>query len=1053
MIRRTGRGLVHLFGTLLAGVAVLGVLAAWRLASGPVPVNVLTPYLEEALYDPETGLRVEIGDTVLVWDGADRSLDIRARRVQALGQGGRPVASVPELGLHLALPALLRGRLQLRQLDLIGPQLHVVRTEDGRFVFDIRAADPPADPGAGTRFATELLTALVRPPGARGPLGVLTEVTITDAGLTVDNREVGLSWRAQAVDIALRRDVAGVRGRLDLRLVLARHAVPVSATLDFRAATGITRVEARLGDVQPAELARLSPRLEPLSALTAPVGGQVSLDLDSAFHVAAARFRLTTGAGTLTLPALFEEPVALAFAELQGGFHRAQRRVTLDDLFADLGGPVLRAAATMVDLGDRVDLKAQAALEGMPVDDLRRHWPIPAIPNARRWVTENLSQGLVHSAQVTVDAEIPHGGAPDAEPLIHALDGEIRFDGVNVRYFKPLPPVTGVAGVAAFNARTFGLVLAGGRLGALTVGRTEIDITGLDTRDQAIDIRVPVAGPVPEMLALLDRPPLGYPSRLGLDPARSAGRAEVRARFRFPLIDGLTIDDVEVTAEAELDDLAIDDVVPGIPLTGGRLQLALEPGRLRAAGQARLAGVPADLTWQENFRPVEGVRTRVELAGTLSDADRERLGLSLAPHVTGPVPVTGLLTVPAQGVDTLAVEADLTPATLVLSPLGWIKPAGQPGQARFVAEFARGGPARLRDLTVAAGGLTAAGQVILDPATRTVVRVELARVRLGATRLAAALHRHPDGSRELVVDGESLDARPLMTAHRPLTEPGDGADVAVPGAPLTLRVDLDEILLGEDRRLLGVAAVAVHDGQRLQRLDLDGSTGQGGTVLVRYGPAGGRQRLEVRSDDAGSALRILALSARIEGGSLTILGEGPPGDPDGPLEGRIGMRDFVVRDAPVLARLLNAASPRGFAELMDGGGLRFDRLDGAWHYEDSQLEIRTLRLSGASLGLTADGRIDLAARSVDVDGTIVPLYGLNSLLSNVPVLGDILTGGKGQGIFAATYHIDGPLREPTVRVNPVAMLTPGFLRDLLFLGEGAEGPPPEPAQPWDNDRD
>ena len=51
-------------------------------------------------------------------------------------------------------------------------------------------------------------------------------------------------------------------------------------------------------------------------------------------------------------------------------------------------------------------------------------------------------------------------------------------------------------------------------------------------------------------------------------------------------------------------------------------------------------------------------------------------------------------------------------------------------------------------------------------------------------------------------------------------------------------------------------------------------------------------------------------------------------------------------------------------------------------------------------------------------GTLVPVYGLNSILGSVPLLGDILISKKGEGIFGLTYAMKGNLNEPALTVNP-----------------------------------
>ena len=45
------------------------------------------------------------------------------------------------------------------------------------------------------------------------------------------------------------------------------------------------------------------------------------------------------------------------------------------------------------------------------------------------------------------------------------------------------------------------------------------------------------------------------------------------------------------------------------------------------------------------------------------------------------------------------------------------------------------------------------------------------------------------------------------------------------------------------------------------------------------------------------------------------------------------------------------------------------------------------------------------------------------------------------------YGIEGPLKRPTVTVNPLTALAPGFLRDLIgvITGSGPKLPPGKPS--------
>ena len=109
-----------------------------------------------------------------------------------------------------------------------------------------------------------------------------------------------------------------------------------------------------------------------------------------------------------------------------------------------------------------------------------------------------------------------------------------------------------------------------------------------------------------------------------------------------------------------------------------------------------------------------------------------------------------------------------------------------------------------------------------------------------------------------------------------------------------------------------------------------------------------------------------------------------------------------------------------------------------------------MRAYGPALGLTAKGSFDFESDQTDFRGTIVPAYTVNRILGEIPLLGPLLTGGEGEGVFAATYWAKGKLGDLDVSVNPLAALAPGFLRSLFSgssIGMDEEGALPEKIEP------
>jgi uncharacterized protein YhdP len=134
-------------------------------------------------------------------------------------------------------------------------------------------------------------------------------------------------------------------------------------------------------------------------------------------------------------------------------------------------------------------------------------------------------------------------------------------------------------------------------------------------------------------------------------------------------------------------------------------------------------------------------------------------------------------------------------------------------------------------------------------------------------------------------------------------------------------------------------------------------------------------------------------------------------------------------------------------DMLNGEGIAFSGAEAPMTIDGGKVWLAETRAAGPSLGITVKGDIALADGKLNLDGVVVPSYGLNSILGGVPVLGPILTSRQGEGIVGMTYSIKGPAENARVGVNPLSALTPGILRRIFEPWAPAAGPPAVPAQP------
>ncbi|MCK5445646.1 MAG: AsmA-like C-terminal domain-containing protein, partial [Rhodospirillaceae bacterium] len=133
---------------------------------------------------------------------------------------------------------------------------------------------------------------------------------------------------------------------------------------------------------------------------------------------------------------------------------------------------------------------------------------------------------------------------------------------------------------------------------------------------------------------------------------------------------------------------------------------------------------------------------------------------------------------------------------------------------------------------------------------------------------------------------------------------------------------------------------------------------------------------------------------------------------------------------------LSDSKGKGVDDMLDAKGMSFDKLRVPFRIERGIIDIGASKAQGPSLGLTFQGQVTQSMQQVNINGIIVPAYGLNSLFNKIPLVGDILLGGKDEGLFALTYRIEGPADNPKFTINPLSALAPGILRKIF---EGRKG--------------
>ena len=377
------------------------------------------------------------------------------------------------------------------------------------------------------------------------------------------------------------------------------------------------------------------------------------------------------------------------------------------------------------------------------------------------------------------------------------------------------------------------------------------------------------------------------------------------------------------------------------------------------------------------------------------------------------------------------VDLDLSGLDIVLSQVNWAKPAGALGRGRFQAVMDLGHLTELSSFRVIGPDLKLKGKATFSPGTETFSVASFDRIELGNSRARnVQLSFLPHQRVQLqggIVDFSGSEGWLLTGTERGFS--GAGIEISAKG--------LDRLILSSGRYLrnadveLKIDKVIGDDIAKADRVEIEHfrlrgefpphlvSSDRGDVaesedfevshVEAKLYPSLSGKSLRIDSDDFGAVLRLLDLSTSVQGGRIGLLAQRQGETSSAPYLGSFHVSPFVVLDAPMLVRMLTAASARGLLDLSRGEPLHLSQLGGEFRFADGVLSSKLIRASGSGIGLTAHGRVDTRRGVLDVDGSIVPAYIVNRLLGAIPGVGDLLSDWGRGGVLAVAYQLDGPI--------------------------------------------
>lgn len=1002
---------------LLAGI---GIIMA-RLDHGPLPLKPLVPEIQSVLEDMAPGLKFRIGDARMESYQKRRAIRIMLQDIVILNKQEKEIGSLKEIKLGFNWRNLSSFTYMPIIVDVLQPSIEITRFANGYVGFNLK--DMPKEDRTPLS-AAELSDVLTHLPSD------LRRVRIIGAELSYNDQKENTSFNIHDGLFDFSRFNDNINGTMTISIDAENFKQRLNGTIAYDPAEKKTKLIAALKDFELEQARGIISTIPEKLQFTTPLDLLLTVSVDNQAQISSIDLQVAGKKGALKYEPYFPKPVEIDAMLANIRYLPAKNRIRLKSLVMEMQEANLLAKGVINKQPRKDDvtktdtfIELQGLVENVPVDKLKEYWPHEAANDARNWVVNQLSDGVAEDAVIDLAATI----TPEKEFILNKMEGGINYKDITVNYLPPMQVIKGVTGNIHYNKDSFDIFANSGKLFDTRLKEGFIRISDLTGGDQHIYIDLNTVGPISDAIETISSKPLEYSQKLGLVAGNFTGTGETHLVLKFPLINALKLSQVEMNTTAKLQDMTAKNIIKDLAVSAKELDLKVDTNKLVLEGNGQVADMNAHVVWHEYFSDDAPYTTTLEAKGHISPAVLKGLRLPLDNYFAGKAASETTIKRSKDGITDVKVKADLTGSVIKIPEFKIEKKAGIAGSldlnvkadktSTVITDSSMSWP----EFKIANAAATISDAHGLESAT-------LKNIQLGRSNADIVVTPTADKGIRVAVTGRVIDLSEYWT------QPKD------PNAqPSTRKMDLNlrtaQLYLVPDVPLSNVRMNVTMRGKELVRGNISGQTDQNGSfALQQTVNRNNSRRLAIKVLNAGRVFHALDVSKAVRGGTLTVVGNSDPQAPS-VIKGDMRLEKFAMVNAPIMARLLNALSPGGLLNLLRTNGLNFSKMESKFSMPDMDtIKLSKGKLAGDSLGLSFSGTVDRKTDTLNLKGTIVPLEGINKFANKIPVLGQILTGLKGNGIFGATYKIRGASADPSVSVNPLSALAPGILRSIFFEG-------------------
>jgi hypothetical protein len=665
-------------------------------------------------------------------------------------------------------------------------------------------------------------------------------------------------------------------------------------------------------------------------------------------------------------------------------------------------------------------LQLNAKISNLNISKLNNYIPDDAENDVSNWIIQHIKNGNIKNADLKVNLKPEYFTAktyPD-----DMISGNIDITDANIRYLDLMPDVKNIDANIKINTKNVTVNLLKGESEGNLITSGSIIIPILNN-DNNLDVKIITKSNASNIINLI---PKKYAADIPVSQNDISGQALTNININFPLTDDLNYDMVNFDIKTNIDNLNIKNFIDNptqnkkIDLTSDKMIIGFNGKSIIADGLISYNNTPLNIKYSKELFSKNNndkliINAKLNEKSQLITPDILKINKGEASLEAQIQTINNIRNINAM--------FNGNNADFIIPKIGFAKEK----DIKITAKFAitQNNPKddyNIKTINIIGDNIKISGSAIIANNMSDLISANLDNIQYNINRYSLNI-KNEKGYKNINISGKLIDLSKADLSSKGSSKDNENAKY---------NIRLDKVIMKNNQAITKLLINTTKTKGIYQHIKITGILNETNKFNVTLQKNKENNRiLDISSDDGGALLAAVNAYPNIRGGKLHIQGSTNKKTPD-IFNCNVDMKDYSIVKTPILTKLITLTSITGIINTISNKkGIDFETLKGKLHIGSSNVKFEEITLLGNALGLTINGEVNFDTDQTKINGTVIPpIYGLNKIVDNIPLLGKML-GGDGNGAIAANYKIEGNIADPSISVNPLSILLPGFIRKII----------------------